>query len=150
MKESIRHLDQRFKGLRPLCLVGRPQKGWVRAVRNALGMTAKQMAERLGVSQPRITELEKAEISGSITLRSLERAAEALGCRVVYALVPERPLADSLQKRAEYLATQQLGNVQQTMNLEDQAVSDEAVREEMRKGLVERLLNKPSRLWDER
>ncbi|MDD3371684.1 MAG: mobile mystery protein A, partial [Alphaproteobacteria bacterium] len=110
MKDAIRHLDQRFKALRPLLAVPRPPKGWVRAVRDALGMTTKQLAQRMGVAQPRITELEKAEMSGGITLTSLERAAEALGCRVVYAFVPERTLAERVEEQAERIADRQLAH----------------------------------------
>ena len=83
MKDAIRHLDKRFASLRPLAKNARPPKGWLRAIRDALGMTTAQLARRLGVSQPRIIELEQSEISGGVTLNTLQRAAEALGCRLV-------------------------------------------------------------------
>jgi len=150
MKDAIRHLDQRFKTLRPLLAAPRPPKGWVRAIRDAIGMTAVQLAARMGVDQPRITELEKAELSGSITLRSLERAAEALGCRVVYALVPEKPLAEVMKKQAERLAEKKLKSVSQNMSLEDQSVHDRHAQKDMREILKNALLGKPSRLWDEK
>ena len=95
MKDAIRHLDKRFVALRPLARAQRPPKGWLRAVRDALGMTTAQLGKRLGVSQPRIVELEQSEVSGRVTLNTLQRAAEALGCRLVYALVPDRPLSDT-------------------------------------------------------
>lgn len=148
MKEAVKHLDQRFEELRPLLKAKRPPKGWVRGIRDALGMTAKQLAHRMGVSQPRITELEKAEVSGSITISSLERAADALGCRVVYALVPEQSLVKRIEERAAKLADQQLARVGQSMSLEDQSVSDKIVRKEMRQKLINELIQKPARLWD--
>ncbi|MBV8446883.1 MAG: mobile mystery protein A, partial [Hyphomicrobiales bacterium] len=89
---AARHLDQRLKALSAITRNSLPPRGWIRAIRDALGMTTVQLARRLGVSQPRITELEKSELSGSISLRSLRRAAEALGCQVVYVLVPNKPL----------------------------------------------------------
>src|ERR1700730_5246061 len=104
MKDAIRHLDQGFVAMRPLAKSQRPPKGWVRAIRDALGMTTTQLARRIGVSQPRVVELEQSEVSGSITLHSLQRAAEALGCRVVYALVPDKPLEITLRRRAEEVA----------------------------------------------
>ena len=61
MKDAIRHLDKRFASLRPLAKDARPPKGWLRAIRDALGMTTAQFARRLGVSQPRIIELEQSE-----------------------------------------------------------------------------------------
>jgi predicted DNA-binding mobile mystery protein A len=149
MNEAILHLDKRFKALRPLLATARPPKGWVRAIREALGMTTPQMARRLGVAQPRIIELEQAEVSGSITLHSLERAAEALGCRVVYALVPEQPLADRVKRQANRVAEKQLATINQTMSLENQTVLDPRAQKEMLNRLIEELLRKPARLWDE-
>jgi predicted DNA-binding mobile mystery protein A len=150
MQDAIRQLDRRFETLRGLFPLARPPKGWVRAIRNALGMTTQQLGTRMGVSQSRIPELEQAEVAGNITLKSLERAAEAMGCRVVYALVPEKSLAEIVQSRAELIAEHQLARVEQTMKLEDQSVADISVRQEQRRRLVAKLLNRPSRLWDEK
>jgi predicted DNA-binding mobile mystery protein A len=149
MNDAIRHLDSRFATLRPLLKSQRPPKGWLRAIRDALGMTTKQFGRRLGVSQPRIVELEQSEVGGSVTLRTLQRAAEALGCRLVYALVPERPLAETVQNRAELVAEQRQADVEHTMRLEDQFVKDKAAGKELRRQFVEELLRRPARLWDE-
>jgi predicted DNA-binding mobile mystery protein A len=149
MKDAIRHLDARFKAVRPLLKSARPAKGWVRAVRDALGMTTTQLAHRIGVSQSRIPELEQAEANGNITLKSLERAAEALGCRVVYVLLPEKPLAETVRSMAERAADRQLAAVGQTMKLEDQAVQDARARKEQRARLIEQLMQHPARLWDD-
>jgi len=149
MKDAIRHLDERFKALRPLIASSRPPKGWVRAIRDALGMTGAQFAKRLGVAQPRVLELEHGELSGSLTLKSLERAAEALGCRVVYALVPEKTLAEMVERRAGRVADKHLAQVEQTMSLEDQSVKDNGARKDMRSRLIAELLQKPARLWDD-
>jgi len=149
MKDAIRHLDKRFAALRPLTKSPRPPKGWLRAVRDALGMTTSQLAKRLGVSQPRIVELEQSEVAGSVTLGTLQRAAEALGCRLVYALVPEKPLADTVRKRAEKIAARETGAVEHSMRLEDQAVASKTVRRDLVRRRVEELLRRPARLWDE-
>ena len=149
MKDAIRHLDKRFAALRPFARSPRPTKGWLRAVRDALGMTTAQYARRLGVSQPRIIELEQSEASGGVTLNTLQRAAEALGCRLVYALVPERPLADTVRERAESVAARQLAAVEHNMRLEDQAVTSKHVSKDMHRQRIEELLRRPARLWDE-
>lgn len=150
MNDAIRHLDKRFAALRPLAESARPPKGWLRAIRDALGMTTTQFAQRLGVSQPRIVELEKSEVSGSVTLNTLQRAAEVLGCRLVYVLVPERPLADTVRERAAIVAGRQVGSVEQTMRLEDQAVTSKQVGNELRRRRSEELMRHPARLWDEK
>jgi predicted DNA-binding mobile mystery protein A len=149
MVTSYEQLDKKLKTLRPLADTTRPAKGWVRAIRDTLGMTTKQLGQRMGVSQPRIIKLEKAEANGTITLDSLERAAAALGCRVVYALVPEKPLAEMLDERALKIAGQHLASVDQTMRLEAQGVSDPKVRDDIVKKFVAELMRKPARLWDD-
>jgi predicted DNA-binding mobile mystery protein A len=149
MKEAVRHLDKRFAKLRVSAEGPRPPKGWVRAIRDALGMTTAQLARRIGVSQPRVVELEQAEVSGAMTLRSLQRAAEALDCRLVYALIPQRPLGERIRERAQALAARHSGAIEQSMLLEDQAVDDAQMSRQLHRQRVEDLLRNPARLWDD-
>jgi predicted DNA-binding mobile mystery protein A len=149
MKTPAQQLDKHFVSLAPLATVLRPERGWIKAVREALGMTTAQLGKRLGVSQQRAAMLEKAETGGSITLKSLEHAAHTLGCRVVYILYPERPLSQTLRMRAEIVAEQQQRAVEQTMRLEDQSVADGDLRSQTRARLMEQLLKRPARLWDQ-
>jgi predicted DNA-binding mobile mystery protein A len=150
MRDAIRHLDERFRSLRPLANAPRPDKGWLRAIRDALGMTAAQMGHRLGISQPSATALEQSEIKGTITLNTLQRAAEALGCRLVYVLVPEKPLAETVRERALWVATNATAAVEQTMPRENRGVTDPRVRQELLEEAVDHLMRHPSRLWGDR
>lgn len=141
-------LDRRFEEVRPLLKqLSRPQRGWVKAIREGLGMTSAQVADRLGIRQPSFAELEKSEAEKRITLASLERAAEALDCRLVYVLVPNRPLSEKLAERADEVAEEQLTAVEQTMKLEKQSVTNARQRASLKQRLVMQLLDKPSRLW---
>ncbi len=149
MKDAIRHLDKHFAAYRPLLKNQRPAKGWLRAIRDALGMTSQQLGRRLGIAQPSVVELEQSEARGTITLKTLERAAEALGCRVVYALVPARPLVDIVQERAESVAQKKLASVEHTMRLENQEVRGKRAQQEAARKLIEELMRRPARLWDE-
>jgi predicted DNA-binding mobile mystery protein A len=151
MNDAIRHLDMRFAALRPFAKQSiRPPKGWLRAIRDALGMTTAQFGKRLAVSQPRIVELEQSEVNGTVTLNTLQRAAEALGCRVVYAIIPERPLADTVRERAELLASKATKAVAQTMRLEGQEVRSKEAAKDLQQREIERLLRRPARLWDDK
>ena len=150
MRDAIRHLDTRFAALLPLIESQRPPKGWLRAIRDALGMTSQQLGRRPGIAQPSVVELEQSEARGTVTLKTLERAAEALGCRLVYALVPMRPLSEIVDRRANEVAERKLASVEQTMRLEDQAVNTKRGREEQKRKLIEELLRRPARLWDEK
>lgn len=128
----------------------RPQKGWLRAIRDALGMTMEQYAERLGVSQPRIVALEKSEVDETASIATLRRAAEALGCRFVYAVVPNQSLEQVLREQAIRTADQQIGRTNHTMRLEAQGV-DDADLQKARERLVDDLMRTGSRrLWDSR
>ena len=90
----------------------KPSTGWARAVRKSLGMSAEQLARRIGVSRATIVTLERSEARGRITLASLEKLSRGLGCRMVYALVPEMgaSLADMKRGRARKVARSQLGS----------------------------------------
>lgn len=129
--------------------VPRPHHGWLRAVRDALGLTTKQFARRLGVSQPRVVALEKGEVDETVTLATLRRAAEAMDCQLIYAMVPNRPLVDMLRERAEAKANEQIDGVNHTMRLENQALTGDDQRRQ-REILIDQLLRgNLHRLWDE-
>jgi predicted DNA-binding mobile mystery protein A len=144
-----RHLETRLGPYRRSLDLERPPRGWIRAMREALGMTAAQLARRLRVSQPRISQLEKDEKNENVTLKTLREAAEALDCRLVYALIPNRPLEDILRDRAAHVADRHLTHVNHTMALENQSL-DRAGRNAERKRVIDELLRgNPKHLWDE-
>lgn len=144
-----KNLDKRLNSIRNIDSFARPPKGWVRAIREALGMTTAQIGKRIGVGQSRAFDIEKAEVSGSITLESLERAAHALDCRLVYALIPREPLESLAEQRALKLARKKLISISHSMALEGQRVNAEDEEFQVR-DLARRLLEKPgSALWNE-
>jgi len=104
------------------------------------------MAQRLGVSQPSVIALEQSEAHGAISLKTLRRAAEALDCTLVYALIPNKPLETTVRDRARAFASRRRRFIQHSMLLEDQQVRpnesnvvdvEETIRQTM-----------PSRFWD--
>ena len=144
-----RQLDKRLNSLRNSESLTRPSRGWIKAIREALGMTTAQLAKRIGVSQPRAVAIEKGEADGSITLDSLERAAHALDCRLIYALVPRSPLEELVRARAQRLALKRLESTRHSMSLEAQEV-EESDEQEQLKRMIARLIDKAgSELWEE-
>lgn len=127
----------------------RPSHGWVRAIRDALGMTTQQLATRLGVTKSTVTALEQGEVRETVSLHTLRQAAEALGCRLIYLLLPERSLEDSVYVRAQRLADAQLARTTHTMRLEDQALNAEDLASERARLIDDLLRGDPRRLWDE-
>lgn len=144
-----RQLDKRLSLLQSADTFARPPRGWLKAIREALGMTTTQLAQRLGVAQSRVVAIEQGETKGTITLNSLEKAAQALNCRLVYALVPRHSLEETIENRALQVAKKRLKSASHTMALEAQGV-DEADESEQLKRLVKQLIEKGgSKLWEE-
>ena len=143
--QSRAHLDQRLKEFTPVSRFTPPVKGWIRAIREALGMTAEQLANRLGVKQPTLHELEQSEVKGSIELATLRRVAAALDCTLVYALVPRQSLQETVRARARAFTRRRLAPVEHSMLLEDQQVQGKAEQERVDEVLRE---TRPSKLWE--
>lgn len=135
------------KHLNNVTICDRPSDGWVRSIRGALGMSVRQLAERIGISQQALSQLERKEVDDSVTIKTLRKAAEAMDCRVVYALIPnEGSLEATLKKQAIRKATELVRDVDHTMILEAQGVGNvEAKIKEMADDLA-RTPN--SKLWD--
>lgn len=144
-----RQLDKRLSNLQGADNLERPPRGWIRAIREALGMTTAQLAMRLGVSQPRAVAIEKAEISGSITLVSLERAAQALDCRLVYTLVPKKPLEELVKEKAKALARKRLQIAGHSMKLEAQGLDRQDEDEQLKKLIDKVIIQGGSKLWED-
>jgi len=125
-----------------------PVKGWIRAVREALGMSGKQLAQRLNVSQPRISKLEQDELSGAVTLKTMRQAAEALDCVFVYAVVPRTSLEDIVRTQARKVAVERMQRVSHSMLLEAQVLADEEQRAAMDAAVEELVREMPRELWE--
>ena len=135
--QSRSQLDERFRELGSAKRYTPPVRGWIKALREALGMSTAQLAKRLGIRQPSLVALEQSEAKGTIELATLRRVAEALDCTLIYALLPNKPLETTLRDRARAFARRRRAPVEHSMLLEDQKVTakdaearlDELVRE---------------------
>lgn len=117
---EIERLENRLGSLRTAenALRTPPTGGWVRAMRNALGMSVAQLAKRLNITRAAVYNLEKREVGRNVTLQQLDRAAAALGCEVQYALVPKKPLEQIIRDQARAKAEEYLQASNASMRLE--------------------------------
>lgn len=149
-------MKDRFKKLRlqtldrhiaQIHVCDRPTDGWIGAIRKALGMSMHQLATRMGISQQSVSKIELNELDEKINIKTLRKAAEALGCRPVYALIPdERSLQGLLYRQALKKAEEIVSSVDHTMQLEAQGVGN--LQEKIQE-LAEELASNPnSKLWD--
>lgn len=143
-----KNLDRRLASLRKTNDLARPPRGWIRAIREALGMTTAQLAARTGVSQSRIPRIEKGEIEDTITLKTLRAIAQGMDCQLVYALVPNYELEQMVRHRAAVVADQQLARTHQTMKLENQALLGRDLDAERARLFRDLLEGDLRRLWD--
>ena len=123
-RRARRRLDERLLLLKPEDRFRAPPRGWLRAIRDALGMTGVQFAKRLHVRPQSVEALEKSEAEGAIQLKTLRRAADALDCTLVYAVVPNTSLNGVVDARARKIAIRDLNRVAHTMKLEAQGTDD--------------------------
>jgi len=131
-----KQLDRTLEPYREARLVPRPAKGWIWAMRQALGVSSGELARRMGTSRQLPLQLEKGEAEDRITLRSLRAMAAALDCDLVYALVPRAgSLEESIEGRARDEARFRVLGVEHSMALEGQAAGaiGEAVEAETRR-----------------
>lgn len=143
----LKQMDSKLASWRRMMANEAPKVGWLKAIRETLGMTTAQLARRLGVAPQAIAKFERNEAAGKITLQSLSRVAAALDCRVTYAVVPGKSLVEMRRARARTLAESLTKSVAHTMKLESQGISDNALRRQ-RKDLAEELLRgSPRKLW---
>ncbi|MGC8511067.1 MAG: mobile mystery protein A [Acidimicrobiales bacterium] len=143
-RTARRRLDQRLVGLD---LGQTPPRGWIRAIREALGMSTRELGRRMGLTQSRVSQIERAEELGSLRLETLDRAARALNCQVRYVFVPHEPLEDMVRRQARRRAEAEVDVVTHTMALEDQAPEPDVIRAQVEE-LTERFIDDRN-LWAE-
>ncbi|HRJ71508.1 MAG TPA: mobile mystery protein A [Terrimicrobiaceae bacterium] len=142
---NLRQLDRKLTDWRQVHRQEVPSGGWIRAIRTSVGLTRLALSRILGVKSATIADLERSEAQGTITLKSLRKAAAAMDCDVVYALVPRTTLSGFLEERAQEKARAILARTSHTMALEDQAV--ESMDEQQFTDIVKSLLDHPKALW---
>ncbi|MCB9281912.1 MAG: mobile mystery protein A [Lewinellaceae bacterium] len=145
----IAQLDKKIAHLAGAKDIAFPGEGWVYALRTALGMSLRQLGNRLGITPQGTKDIERREKDGSITLQRLREVAAALDMQLVYGLVPnDQTLEKMIEKRAHELAREVVLKTSHTMHLENQGLDDEAVKTAIEKR-AEKFKNElPKHLWN--
>jgi predicted DNA-binding mobile mystery protein A len=102
--------------------LSQPRSGWIKMIRQALGMSSTDLAKRLGIGVSSVSRLEQSEVDKTIKLETLQKVADQLGCEVVYALVPRQELDKTINQRALQIASEHAVETQKSMSLEDQRI----------------------------
>ena len=146
---QIQQLNTKILAYASLQKVAPPPTGWIKAIRNAIGMSMLQLGNRLSITKQSVQDIERREKDGSITIKALREAARALDMQLVYGFVPnDGSLELLIERKAKELATQIVMRTNNTMKLEDQ----ENTKQRIEKAIQERTTiiktEMPKTLWD--
>ena len=144
----VRQLDDALAPFKALQERPPPSDGWARTIRDALGMSLRQVAQRAGVSRTTVRSAEANEAKGTVQLDSLRLLAQALDCELVYALVPTTSLGRTVEQRAVQMAEAVVGRVSESMDLEDQGVSEVERRRQVGDMAAQILRDRNRSFWD--
>lgn len=152
MKSQLKalRLRQMDETIRPWAdLVGNdpPKGGWVRSIREALGMSAAQLGARMGLSRQGVADLERREGDRAVTLAALEKAAAAMNAKLVYAIVPRQSLTETIGAQARSVAERELDRIAHSMHLEDQGVASAEHASQVRERQDELLATWSRQIW---
>lgn len=147
--QLLHKLDQTLAILKPLRFVRRPEDGWIKCLREALGMSSAQLGDRTGLAVDSVKRTEQAEADGQVTVAELDQIAKGLGCTFVYGFIPDQSLKGMMQQRVRSLAETRVKHVSKIMYSEVEPLSPDEVEWQI-KGLMKELFRQPpSTLWEQ-
>lgn len=146
---QIQQLNSKMLAYASLQKVASPPTGWLKAIRSAIGMSLQQLSNRLSITKQSVQEIEQREKDGSITIKSLRKAAKALDMRLVYGFVSNDGSLEALiDRKAKELATQIVLRTSNTMKLEDQENSQQRIEKAIQERAILLKNEMPKTMWD--
>ena len=148
-KLILDHVDKRIQEIILLDSIVIPHEGWIYSIRNALGMSLRQLGKRLSITAQSAKEIEEREKSGTVSLAILRQVGAALEMKLVYGFIPK---AGSLEKmievRAIEIAEEIVGRTSASMLLENQGNTEARLHKAIREKTQELKQEMPRYLWD--
>jgi predicted DNA-binding mobile mystery protein A len=141
-------LDRKFNELR-VAPLNSPRTGWIRAIREGIGMSVAQLAKRMGVPRQNIHRIEQSETAGHVTVATLKKIADQLSCDLYVTFIPKASLQTIVKKRAEGVAKRILDQTQLHMGLEDQKASEDFVKTKSAELADQLIQTSDKRLWED-
>ena len=147
-KLVIRQLDKKLMTFKPL-QDAMPATGWVSLIRKTLNMSLRQLGDKLSITPQSIRDIEKREKEGTVSLKALREAAEALDMTLVYGFIPKDGSLEKMIERKAYEKAQKIvSRTSTTMKLEDQENSKERIKEAVAELAEDIKREMPKNLWD--
>ncbi len=148
-KLQFQQLNEKLEKITVLNNLVVPPIGWIKAIRNGLGMSMEQLGKKLSISKQAVMDMEKREKVGAVTLKSMQELAKAMDMQFVYGFIPnDGSLEQMIEKRALEIAKTIVQRTANTMKLEDQANSKERIEKAIKERAAEIINKTPKILWD--
>ena len=148
-KLQFQQLNEKMLQLAGMKHVIIPPIGWIKAIRNGIGMSMEQLGKKLSITKQGVMDIEKREKEGAITIKSMQEIAKAMDMKLVYGFVPnEGDLEQMIETRAIEMAKKIVERTSNTMKLEDQENSKERIEKAIKERAAEIINNTPKILWD--
>lgn len=144
-----KQLDKKLAKFKPVLTTPIPKGGWVKTIREALGMSTYDLARKTDLDQSRISRIESSEANQEIKLSTLKKMADGLGVKFVYGFVPEDDLETIVRKQALKIAKKRLDRIDHSMKLELQGVSKEEQEKALGDLIDKIMIEEPKNFWDQ-
>ena len=144
-RQYVRIVDRAAQQLET---VQKPSHGWLSVLRKALGMSGAEVAARMGVSRGAVYQAERNEREGAITINQMQKLAEAMGGRFVYAIVPEGSVEDVIRAQARRKAEARIRRASAHMALEKQSLPSAQTRQRIEELADELVRDMPPDFWE--
>jgi predicted DNA-binding mobile mystery protein A len=152
MKKQIlilEQIDRKLVILKKIDDLTIPATGWVYAIRQALGMSLRQLGKRMKITPQSVKDMEDREKNGTISLNVLQQFGRSLDMKLVYGFIPKNgSLEEIIEHRAYELAKDIVSRTSQSMKLEDQENSSTRIQKAIQEKAVELKQAMPKYLWD--
>ena len=148
-KLQFQQLNEKMLQLAGMKHVIIPPIGWIKAIRNGIGMSMEQLGKKLSITKQGVMDIEKREKEGAITIKSMQEIAKAIDMQFVYGFVPDAGSLDQMiEMRSLEMATKIVQRTSNTMKLEDQENSKERIEKAIKERAAEIINKTPKILWD--
>ena len=148
-KLQFQQLNEKMLQLSGMQHVIVPPIGWIKAIRNGIGMSMEQLGKKLSITKQGVMDIEKREKEGAITIKSMQEIAKAIDMQFIYGFVPDAGSLDQMiEMRALEMARKIVQRTSTTMKLEDQVNSKERIEKAIKERAAEIINNTPKILWD--
>ena len=148
-KLQFQQLNEKMDKLTVLQHLIMPPIGWIKAIRNGIGMSMEQLGKKLSITKQAVMDIEKREKEGAVTIKSMQEIAKVIDMKFVYGFVPNAgSLEQMIETRSLEIATKIVQRTSTSMKLEDQVNSKERIEKAIKERAAEIINKTPKILWD--